>query len=903
MAGLDTYRAKRDFRATPEPSGKATGGGRKGKAEAPQGVFVIQKHAARRLHYDFRLEMDGVLKSWAVTRGPSLDAGEKRLAVHVEDHPLDYGSFEGTIPKGQYGGGSVIIWDRGTWTPIGDPHKAYAKGHMEFTLAGEKLSGRWHLVRMAPRAGEKTENWLLIKADDEAARPPGAPDILEEKPASVVSGRDVEELDMSPAAAGKGKTKNKAAATVSADASKSPQTKASRSKASAEDATPSSKVTPAKPGAARGKSSAVKSPATQSPATQAPATKSTTTKPAGSVTPPLPKGAKAGPLPAFVPPALATLATRAPAGQRYIHEIKFDGYRIEARIEGGRARLLTRTGLDWTERFGPEIIGALEALPVTDALLDGEIVVEGGNGATDFSALQSDLSDGRSDRFVYFLFDLLHLDGQDLTGAPLLARKAVLERLVGEGEGKLRFSAHFEDDGALVLRHACRLSLEGVISKIKDAPYHSGRSRDWIKSKCSDRQEFVIGGFVPSTTSRKAIGSLVLGVNEKDGLRHVGRVGTGFTQRVASDLFTLLSAEAVDASPFAGRLAKEEARGVTFVAPKHVAEVEFRAWTGDGHLRHAAFRGLRDDKPADEVVQERPDAAPDAPAPPRRRVRLTHPDRVYWPDVGLTKEGLADYYAEIWRHMAPFVTGRPLALVRCPEGVQGPHFFQKHPWKGVDKNVMAVIDPKETDEAPFLAIRDLDGLTALVQGAALEIHPFGATLADWERPDILIIDLDPGDDVRWQAAMDAASEVRARLEQAGLAAFLKTSGGKGLHVCAPLAPKAEWPAVKAFTKKLAEEMSADSPELYVATIAKARRKGRILIDYLRNQRGATAVAPYSTRARPGAAVSMPLAWEELSAEIGPQHFTAQNAPARLANLDRDPWGDFRRAARPLPDKS
>lgn len=858
MAHLDRYRAKRDFAATPEPSGASKRKG-KGAATRPEGVFVIQKHAARRLHYDFRLEMDGVLKSWAVTRGPSLVPGEKRLAVHVEDHPLDYGGFEGTIPKGQYGGGNVIIWDRGTWTPIGDPHKAYAKGHMEFTLDGEKLHGRWHLVRMAPRNGEKSENWLLIKAEDAFARPEDAPDILEEEPLSVVSGRDVAALSPND-----------------------PPPRKRTEKPAARPATKRTRKTP---------------PAAASAAPDAPDAK--TAAPASLA---LPKGAKSAPLPAFVPPALATLATKAPAGSRYLHEIKFDGYRIQARVENGAVRLLTRTGLDWTDRFGTGIPAELTRFPIRTGLFDGEIVVESGNGATDFSALQADLSEGRSDRFVYYVFDLLHLDCHDLTPLPLKDRKDLLEKLVGENGDKVRYSAHFEDDGALVLRHACRLSLEGVVSKLKNAPYHSGRTRDWIKSKCLERQEFVVGGFVPSTTSRTAIGSLVLGVFEKGKLRHVGRVGTGFTQRMAADLYKLLASEKTEVSPFAGKLTSEETRGVTFVQPLHVAEVEFGAWTGDGHLRHAAFRGLREDKPATDIVRETPvETKISAPAAPQRRVRLTHPDRVYWPDVGLNKEGLADYYAQVWRYMAPFVTGRPLALVRCPEGIDGQRFFQKHPWKGLDKNILEVADPKEKDEAPYLAIRDLDGLIALVQGAALEIHPFGATLANWERPDLLTMDLDPGDDVPWRDVISAAEEVQQRLESKGLSAFLKTSGGKGLHVCAPLKPKADWPRLKAFTKQMAEEMAADSPERYVATITKSKRKGRILIDYLRNQRGATAVAPYSTRARPGAPVSMPLAWEELGEAIGPQHFTVGNALARLTNLGHDPWGDFRSAAVPLPE--
>jgi len=817
---LETYRKKRDFGATPEPKG--------GKASKSGNSFVIQKHAARRLHYDFRLEMDGVLKSWAVTRGPSLDPAEKRLAVHVEDHPLDYGGFEGTIPKGQYGGGTVLLWDRGTWTPEGDAAKAYAKGHLEFTLNGEKLHGRWHLVRMQGKPGEKRENWLLIKDDDEFARPEGAPDILDESPESVASGRDLDEI-----AAGKapGRPPEKAPA-------------------------------PARKPAARGKKAA---------------------------------------MPDFVPPMLATLVNAAPSGARWLHEIKFDGYRVQVRIEKGKVALLTRSGLDWTDKFGKSVVEALEKLPVENAILDAELVVEGDSGASDFSALQADLSAGREDRFRLYVFDLLYLHGRDLRGLPLVDRKEMLAGLVPEGDGLLRLSTHFEDDGDMVLRHACRLSLEGIVSKLAASPYRSGRGRSWVKSKCSARQEFVIGGFTPSTASPKAVGSLVLGVHEGDALRHVGRVGTGFSREVAGELFTRLEAMRVKESPFAGKLSAEEARHVVFVRPELVAEVEFRAWTADGHLRHASFRGLREDKDPREILQESP--KPSKPPPAQRRtVRLSHPDRIYWPDAGVTKEGLADYYAEVWRHIAPYVTGRPLALLRCPTGIGGQKFFQKHAWKGMNPKIGLISDPKDRSGEDLISISDLDGLIALVQSAALEIHPWGSTFADWEKPDMIVMDLDPGEGVAWSAVIAAAEEVRQRLEGAGLAAFVKTSGGKGLHVVSPLKPKADWRAAKAFTKAMAEAMARDTPDAYVSTITKSKRKGRILIDYLRNQRGATAVAPYSSRAREGAPVSAPLGWDELGPEIGPAHFTVINLPARLAALSRDPWDGFRAAARPLPAK-
>ena len=500
------------------------------------------------------------------------------------------------------------------------------------------------------------------------------------------------------------------------------------------------------------------------------------------------------------------------------------------------------------------------------------------------------------------MFDLLYLDGYDLRKAPLSVRKAALKKLLDAAPVTLRYSDHFDESGALVLRHACRLSLEGIVSKQSDAPYRSGRGKGWIKSKCSARQEFVVAGYVPSTVSDKAIGSLVLGVYEDGALQHVGRVGTGFSVRVAEELHASLDKLRVNKSPFAQPLTATEARKVRYVRPELVAEIEFRAWTADGHLRHASFRGLREDKPAAEIVRETA-GVKDAPArPQRRRVTLTHPDRIYWPDEGITKEGLADYHAEVWPLIAPYIVGRPLALLRCPTGIEGQKFFQKHAWKGMNKHIVPIHDPKDKKGAPLISITDLDGLMGLVQSAALEIHPWGTTIADWERPDTITMDLDPGEGVEWQAVIDAAHEVRQRLEDAGLAAFVKTSGGKGLHVVAPLKPKAGWAAVKSFAKAIADSMALDSPERYVSTIAKSKRRGRILIDYLRNQRGSTAVAAWSPRARPGAAVSMPLAWEELTPDIGPDHFTVANVPNRLAVLKADPWQAFRSAEKPLETK-
>jgi len=818
---LATYRKKRDFSATPEPRGakrKSLGGD----------SFVIQKHAARRLHYDLRLEMDGVLKSWAVTKGPSFIPNEKRLAVHVEDHPLDYGDFEGTIPKGEYGGGTVIVWDRGRWSPVGDAKKGYAKGHLEFELHGEKLHGRWHLVRMAKKPREKKENWLLIKADDEFARGGDDPDILEEHPESVKTGRLIKEVE-------------------------------------GEEPGWSSKT------------GRIGKPAAEQRS--------------------VPKKTKKAGYPGFIEPEMATLRTTAPPGTKWLHEIKYDGYRLQAHIRGGTVTLFTRSGLDWTKKFGKPIIAALAALPVEQAIIDGELIVEGAGGASDFSALQAALSEGRTDRMVFYLFDLLYLDGLDFRSVPLVERKDVLQTLLTKAPSNLlRYSEHLEDDGELVRQHACRLGLEGIVSKIRDAPYRSGRGKDWIKSKCSMRQEFVIAGFVPSTTFNRAIGSLVLGYYEGGDLLHAGRVGTGFSHALAQDLFKRLDKLRIPKSPFARKLTAEEARGVKFVRPELVAEVEFRTWTADDLIRHAAFRGLREDKDPKGVKRETGrKVSTERPAAPA--FRLTHPDRLYWKNAGVTKQGLVDYYAEVWPRMGPFIVDRPLALVRCPDGVGGECFFQKHAWRGQSQDILQATDPE--DDEPVIAIDGLPGLIGLVQGGTLEIHPWGARLGDLERPDLINMDLDPGPGVSWEEVIEAAREVRERLQKAGLESFVKTSGGKGLHVVAPLKPKAKWEEVKAFAKGIADSMASDSPTRFVATVTKAKRKGKILIDYLRNGRGATAVAPYSTRARPGAAVSMPLAWEELSPALRADYFTVTNALTRLAALEKDPWEEFWSAAVPL----
>lgn len=822
--GLQTYNQKRKFDKTPEPKGE--------KSQASGSSFVIQKHAARRLHYDFRLEMDGVLKSWAVTRGPSLDPNEKRLAVHVEDHPLSYADFEGVIPKGQYGGGTVIVWDQGIWTPVGDAKKAYRKGHMEFELDGKKLKGRWHLVRMKGKPDEKRENWLLIKAHDDQANE--ETDVTEEAETSVKTGRTIEEVEKNPI-----------------DTWNSKPVSSKAAKAKVVDKQPHD----------------------------------------------FPKGSRKAALPKFIKPALATLKKTAPSGERWLHEIKFDGYRTQARIDRGDVTLLTRSGLDWTEKFGPAVLQAFANLPLENAIIDGEIVVEKETGISDFSALQADLSDGRNDRFRYYAFDLLHLDGRDLQNAALRDRKALLEKLLPSNGAVLQYSTHFEDDGDRVLQHACDLGLEGVISKIATSPYTSGRHGEWIKSKCSSGQEFVVGGFTHSSSSDQAIGSLALGVYENGKLRHVGRVGTGFSVETAERLLEQLRSLEQKDSPFVNKLSSLARRGLRFVEPELVAQVEFRGWSGDGNLRHASFHGLREDKAPKDIRREEDTVTTGVKR--ESRIKFTHPDRIYWPDAGITKQGLADYYEAVWDHIEPYVTNRALSLVRCPEGIDGQRFFQKHPWRGMNKAIEAPKDPKDRQGEPLISIGDFEGMMALVQPAVLEIHPWGSSIKAWEKPDIITMDLDPGEDVPWSAAIDAAFTLKERMEASGLIAFVKTSGGKGLHVVAPLEPKAGWAKVKSYAKKLATDMAKGEPDKYLAVATKSKREGRIFIDYLRNGRGSTAVAPYSTRARPGATVSMPLDWSELRDLKGPAEFTIANTQKRISALKDDPWKDFFASAKPL----
>jgi bifunctional non-homologous end joining protein LigD len=842
---LKDYKQKRDFSRTaePEPVSKPKSKSEpkskpKPKAEPSQGAgwqFVVQKHDARRVHYDLRLEHGGTLKSWAVTRGPSLIVGEKRLAVRTEDHPMQYLDFEGNIPKGEYGGGAMIVWDRGRWEAAFDADKGLQKGHLEIVLHGTRLKGRWHLVRLRPRPGEKKEQWLLIKADDEFARRAGDPDITEEATTSTVSGRTTDEL------AAEGELR--------------------------------------KDHAGRAKVIQARQRAVPDP----------------SKVP----GARKGILPAFLEPSLPQVTDTAPSGARWVHEIKYDGYRIQARIDGSNVRLLTRKALDWTARFAP-IAAALKSLGLSSALIDGEIVVEDTGGIPSFTLLQADLSADRRDRFRYYVFDLLYCEGFDLTKATLLDRKALLQQIAGElpASMPIRFSEHIEQDGPTMFEHACRLGLEGIVSKRSDLPHRAGRGDHWLKVKGVLRQEFVILGYIPSTAASGLVGALLLGYFDRGTLFYAGRVGTGYSSAQAKSLRDALEKIAATKPKLGNDLPEGAEKGVRWAKPQLVCEVEYRSWTADRLIRQASFKGIREDRPAEEIVLE---TVPDRPKSDLGRelirARLTHPERILWPEQGVTKEGLAEFYCDIADWILPHISGRVLSLLRHPSGVNEKGFFAKHAWHGLSAAVRR-IDVGEKEK--MLAISNFEGLLDLVQAGVVEIHPWGSTLAQPEKPDRLIFDLDPGEDVPWIAVIEAATEVRSRLEELGLRSFVKTSGGKGLHVVLPIEPTADWDVAKKFTQSIAETMAKAQPDRYVAIMSKTARRGRIFIDYLRNGRGATAVAAYSTRALPMASVSTPLAWDELSETIRADHFKIDNLRQRLDVLKEDPWADLFKLMQRLP---
>ncbi|GGZ34904.1 DNA ligase D [Asticcacaulis endophyticus] len=830
---LERYNQKRDFTKTAEPEGKlGDGSGFR---------YLIQKHAATRLHYDFRLELDGVLKSWAVTRGPSLNPDDKRLAVETEDHPVSYGSFEGIIPKGQYGGGTVMMWDEGTWAPLEDPHKGLKDGNLKFRLHGQRLTGDWALVRMKPRPQDKgRSNWLLIKHRDEVSTTDDAESWLETLATSIVSGRSMDDI----AAAGNNVWNSHPKVSVAKDASA--------------------------------------------------------------------KAAKAGKL-TFIPPELATLAVSIPQGANWVHELKFDGYRTQALIENGTARLLTRTGLDWTAKFAPlpEILGGL---PVKSAILDGEIVAVDVNDRINFKSLQATLSGEADAPLQYYVFDCLHLDGEDLRPLPLLERKERLEALLTKaGTDRVIYSEHFTKKGDSFHRHVCDMDMEGLISKRADAPYRSGRGKSWLKIKCHKRQEFVIGGFTLPAKGRRGIGALLVGYYDDGRLIYAGKVGTGFTVDSSMALRKRLETLAADDNPFEDVPALAR-RGATWVTPKLVAEVQFGEWTSDGRLRHPSFQGLRDDKPAKDVsrdyaiktakaeteaeqeVKVAPKTKPTAPRKSSKDaevggVRISHPDRIVYPGTDITKADIAEYYLSVANHILPHIAGRPISMIRCPEGIGGDCFFQRHMGLAKMANVKdSGIKVKGRRES-YIMIEDAKGLISLIQWGVIEIHPWGCMAADPDRPDRMIFDLDPDPDAKWQDVIEGAVDVRDRMAEFGLESFLKTTGGKGVHVTVPITPDHDWDAIKAFTRAVAQSMEHDNPKRYIATASKAARKGKVFIDYLRNDHTATAIAPFAVRARDGATVATPIAWDELTPKLLPADFTISTVPKRLKTLKTDPWAD------------
>ena len=865
---LADYQAKRDFKKTSEPSGKA----KVRAAEYPR--FVIQKHDATRLHYDLRLEHEGVFKSWAVTKGPSLKPGEKRLAVEVEDHPLDYGDFEGTIPKGEYGGGTVMLWDRGFWMPEGTKEldAALRKGELKFTLAGDKLRGGFVLVRLKnDRERGKRNNWLLIKHRDEFA----SEDDVAEQDKSVASGRSMDQI-----AAGKGRGPKPFMATGSKAAAPSAIWHSNRGKQSKESKVPRAQAKLQADSSVR-------------------------------------KTAKAHPeaLPRFVPPQLCKTLSRPPQGDDWVHEIKFDGYRMQLRVEDGATQLSTRKGLDWTGKFRA-IAEAAAGLP--DAIIDGEVVALDDSGAPNFAALQAALSDGRSQDLVYFVFDLLFDRAEDLRARPLFERKARLKALLAKSKtpGNIRYVDHLSGAGDAVLQSACRMHLEGIISKRLSAPYSSGRTETWTKSKCRAGHEVVIGGWSGSGSNLR---SLIAGVYRGDHLVHVGQVGTGFNARNSKDLLRQLKANASDESPFAGKDAPRKQRDWNWVKPVLVAEIEFAGWTGAGMIRQSAFKGLREDKPAKEVRAEQPVAPKDValatPAPNASSktvkagatvimgVNISNPDKSLWPaekdQPAVTKRDLATYLEKMGPWMIEHLKGRPCSIIRAPDGINAQSFFQRHAMPGVSN--LVELTTVEGDRKPYLQIDRVEGLIAMGQIAAVEFHPWNCEPHHPALPGRLVFDLDPAPDVALSAVIAAAKEMRDRLEQLGLVSFCKTTGGKGLHVVTPLKVKEGsdlgWKEAKAFAQAVCTHMANDSPHLFLINMSKKQRTGRIFLDYLRNDRMSTAVAPLSPRGRPGAPVSMPVNWNQVRDGLDPTRFTIRTVPALLAKSKA--WADYCDAERPL----
>ena len=863
---LARYRAMRDFTVTGEPRGGGTG--RSPKAAGPR-PFVIQKHAARQLHYDFRLGWRGVLKSWAVAKGPSYFPGDKRLAVEVEDHPMEYGGFEGTIPKGQYGGGTVMVWDFGDWQPLGDADRQLEKGDLKFILNGTKLKGKWVLVRMRKnslRDHSDKPNWLLIKERDEYAQPEDGPSVTDLAPDSALTQRTMEKI------------------------------------AESNDHVWDSQQGLREPKSDRDTRSETRKGRT--------AQKHATLER-------LLRSAPKEDFPGFIAPQLAEEARSAPNGRKWVHELKLDGYRIQVHLEadtqgGGKVakvHLFTRKGLDWTARM-PSLARAAAELAVESAILDGEIVVLDVGGRSSFPDLQAAFQHGRDADMVYFAFDLLYLNGRNLRELPLIKRKEILEKLLSPAgpNAVLRFCEHIQGRGDVVFAKASELGAEGIVSKLDSAPYTSGRGNTWLKMKATIKQEFVIGGFSPVAKTGRGIGSLLLGVHDGGKLLYAGRCGTGFSQELERTLRVRLDALVQKAPSFA-ELPQEARKAAIWVKPELVAQVAFAGWSKDNLIRQSSFKSLRDDKPAADVVRESGfmgDASShEADLRAASEIRqadnemdhkqtialgITHPGKVLDDESGMTKQELAEYYLAVTERMLPHISDRPLSVLRCPDGIGMQVFFQKHVSAGLPNGVhsVSIANKKTGKREEFLTLNSVEGLVGMAQMGVLEIHPWGSKNETVDQPDRIIFDLDPDESIPWNTLADAADELRSRLELLKLTSYVKSTGGKGLHVVAPIAPQYHWPVVKEFSHRVVLRMEKENSKLYTSNMLKAVRKNRIYLDYLRNDREATAIAPFSTRARPGVPVAVPLDWKELRCAVRPV-FHVSDLDGWRHRLRRDPW--------------
>jgi bifunctional non-homologous end joining protein LigD len=846
---LAAYNAKRDFKRTAEPAGKrasSEGGNR----------FIVQKHDATRLHWDLRLEADGVLKSWAVTKGPSPDPDIKRLAVRTEDHPLSYAEFEGTIPKGEYGGGTVMLWDKGTWEPVaGKSWKNIDQGHLHFCVKGERMNGEWLLIRLKPRPGEKRENWLLRKIQDDYAQPGDA--LVEHGLTSVLTGRSMAEIATD--AEGSHSLKGKRGDTFVKEMAKAAEHNAAKAK-------PQTKTSPKT--TAKGKSTA-----------------------------------KPGPPPKFRDPQLATLVDSVPVGNRWMHEIKFDGYRLLIAAAGKDVRVYTRSGKDWTEKFVP-LAEAFAALDLPPCLLDGEVVAYDANGNPDFSSLQDVLKRGHgaqkdSDKFAFHAFDLLEANGEDLTALSNIERKERLEALLAAAQPPIHVADHVIGAGEKLFKSMCEAGQEGIISKAIDAPYRGSRSKSWVKVKCTRRQEFVIIGWKKSTARGRPFSSLLLAQNEGGTLTYKGNVGTGFNQDTLEDLARQFAQ--VEQAEAPAEVDRASRRGVTWLKPELVAEIAFAEFTADGNVRHGSFLGLRGDKKAEDVVPELPQEAPVA-EPAEELVKISSRERVIFPESGETKGQLADYYARIAPLMLPWAAQRPISLVRCPQGRGKKCFFQKHDSGSFGSSVHHVpIREKDGHMEDYLYVEDATGLLTCVQMGTIEFHGWGARTADVEAPDRMVIDLDPDEGLDFGDVKRAAQDFHDRLEDLGLVSYAMLSGGKGVHVVVPLTPGHTWEQHKDFSKRFAEAMSMAEPDRFLANMSKAKRVGKIFIDYLRNQRGSTAVLPYSARARAGAPVAVPVTWDELDGFPSAHEFNILDADKLIERAQSKALAGWGFAEQSLPD--